>query len=82
MTRSEQESQSDLSSDDTNETETYETKLTAHRQTLKFYENFGREEDNSPTVPTLGQGYNTLRKKEKKEKRKGAHLPHHQLQAE
>ena len=58
QSRSEQESQCDSSSEDTN-------------MTLKFYENFGNEEDNSSTVPTYGHGYYT----KEKLKKKGSPLP-------
>ena len=60
----EQGTQSDASSEDTSENETSEietskietssTKPRIHRQSLKFHENFRREKDNSPTVPTYG----------------------------
>ena len=50
-TRSEQENQSDSSEDTT---------------VLKFFENFGNEEDNSPTVPTYGCGYYTKENVRKK----------------
>ena len=51
QTISEQESQSD-SSEDTN-------------MTFKFLENFGNEEDNSPTLPNDGQKFYTKWKGEK-----------------
>ena len=40
--------------------------------TLKFYENFGNEEDEAPTVPTYGHAYYT-KEKEKKKKRSRLH---------
>ena len=46
---------------------TRKTKSRVRRQSLKAYENFEREKDNSPTVSTYGYGYFT-KEKRKKEK--------------
>ena len=63
LTSSDQENQSDSSSKDTSETDTSEIDLRVCRQSPNFYENFGREKDN---WPTLTHGYFTKEKGKKK----------------